>query len=138
MNIVFIVLCATQINICLQKWRKINMIKKLWNVLLVIKNFLLILFQLKNHSDKMYEFIDRTISKMGDGEESTKTNMIYELHGLLNEMYGIEYGVEHITISRKFMNIMFNLQNEKDVLEKIRKSIKNSLDLKSFIKEFIK
>ena len=55
------------------------MIKKLWNGLLCIKNFLLILFQLKNHSDKMYEFIDRTISKIGDGEESTKTNMIYQL-----------------------------------------------------------
>ena len=114
------------------------MIKKLWNALLYIKNFLLILFRLKSHSGKMYEFIDRTISKIGEGEETTKTNMIYELHGLLNEMYGIEYGVEHITISRKFMDIMFNLQNEKDVLEKIRKSIKNSLDLKSFIKEFIK
>ena len=43
-----------------------------------------------------------------------------------------------MTISKKFIEIMFNIRNEKDVLEKIRKSIKNSLDLKSFIKEFVK
>lgn len=114
------------------------MIKKFWNVLLCIKNFLIILFQLKSHSTKMYEFIDKIISEIGEGEEDTKTKMIYDLHSLLNDMYGIEYGIEHMTLSKKFIEIMFNIRNEKDVLEKIRESIKNSLDLKSFIKEFVK
>ena len=52
------------------------MIKKFWNVLLGIKNFLIILFQLKSHSTKIYEFIDRIISEIGEGEEDTKTKMI--------------------------------------------------------------
>ena len=117
---------------------KKGIVKKIWNWLLYIKNFLILLFQLKSHSDKMYEFLDNIISDIGLGEEVTKQNMILDLQKLFNEMYGIEYAIEHMTLSKKFMEIMFNIQNEKNVLEHIRSSIKNSMDLKSFIKEFIK
>lgn len=112
--------------------------KKIFNGLLFIKKFLIILFELKSHSTKMYEFLDDILSKMGEGDLNVKTQMTYDLHELLNQMYGIEYGVEHMTLANKFMNKMFNLKEEKDVIGKIRISIKNSLDLKTFIREFIK
>ena len=115
-----------------------KIIKKIFNSLLFVKNFLIILFQLKSHSTKMYEFLDDILSKMGKGDLNVKTQMIYDLHELLNKMYGIEYGVEHMTLSNKFINKMFNLKEEKDVIDKIRISIKNSVDLKTFIREFIK
>ena len=112
--------------------------KKIFNGLLFIKNFLIILFELKSHSTKMYEFLDDILSKMGEGDLNVKTQMTYDLHELLNQMYGVEYSVEHMTLANKFMNKMFNLKEEKDVIDKIRISIKNSLDLKTFIREFIK
>ena len=112
--------------------------KKIFNGLLFIKNFLIILFELKSHSTKMYEFLDDILSKMGEGDLNVKTQMTYDLHELLNQMYGVEYNVEHMTLANKFMNKMFNLKEEKDVIDKIRISIKNSLDLKTFIREFIK